>query len=379
MTGPRPSGGQRIETIQVLRGLAALLVVWVHATNVVQYRPDMGAYGEWLSLPGVNDLGAIGVDVFFVISGFAMGSAVMADPQRGAARFLAERFVRIVPLFWLLSVAAGLVLWAIGSPIEWMAVVNTLTMLPIVFQETYEHPVLAVGWTLAFEWMFYCMLAACLLVARRHALAACCLAALASAAIAFRGEQLLPLDNLMFNALFAEFAAGLLLAWIFRSGWLTRSGVTGPVLLIGALAGVGWAVWNGIGDVAKSELMFVGTTDRARLIWWGLPAMAFTAGALAMGERWLDRRGGRGPGWRFARLIGDSSYSLYLVHWPLTMAAEKWLPATSLHGEWTIAILTVVSLALGLATYRFLEQPLLSLSRRAVFGPVWPRAAAVPA
>jgi len=81
-----------LNSVQILRGVAAFGVLFYHATR-------------WIGpLPGI-EIGAAGVDLFFVISGFIMVYA--SEPmfgQRGATRhFLVRRIIRIVPLYWGLT------------------------------------------------------------------------------------------------------------------------------------------------------------------------------------------------------------------------------------------------------------------------------------
>jgi peptidoglycan/LPS O-acetylase OafA/YrhL len=357
----------RVQTIQVLRGVAALLVVLNHATNVIDARADF-VHGTWIDYPALNNLGAIGVDIFFVISGFAMAEAVRAKPDRSAARFLIERFVRIMPLFWTMSVVAAAASFALGTPMSLASAANTITMLPIFPQEHYAAPILVVGWTLAFEWMFYLLIAAGVLVSRRHAVTIAMALAIALALLSLEPTERPPLGKLVFNTMYAEFGFGIAIAWLWRAGRLNRRPVKGWLLLALAAAGIGWTLWRDISYFAYLDTLFAGHADRSRALLWGVPSAAFTAGALALGEWWLARGGGRGGGWQWALRIGDASFSIYLVHLPLMWIAEAALPAVSVPGEMIVALLSLASVGVGLAVYRWGEQPLLTISRGVVSG-----------
>jgi peptidoglycan/LPS O-acetylase OafA/YrhL len=93
-------------------------------------------------------LGAAGVDLFFVISGFIM--ATIAKPSAG--RFLFDRFWRIFPL-WLVAVTPWLIALRPGPSI----IAASLTLWPVYHQFT--MPALDVGWTLSFELLFYVAMA----------------------------------------------------------------------------------------------------------------------------------------------------------------------------------------------------------------------------
>jgi peptidoglycan/LPS O-acetylase OafA/YrhL len=72
---------EQLDTVQALRAIAALCVVGMH-------------------IPAI-ERGAFGVDLFFVISGFIVCHVAAADP----GQFLLKRIIRVVPLYWLCTIA----------------------------------------------------------------------------------------------------------------------------------------------------------------------------------------------------------------------------------------------------------------------------------
>src|SRR6185295_16528642 len=95
---------------------------------------------------GDTRLGAAGVDLFFVISGFIMATCTGG---RSASEFLADRAWRIYPL-WLIAVVP----WLFMAPVSLLGIVRSLTLWP-VYGHHYVDPALGVGWTLSFELLFY--------------------------------------------------------------------------------------------------------------------------------------------------------------------------------------------------------------------------------
>jgi len=83
--------------IQVLRAIAALMVVVFHTTTMLADRNALPVR-EWVN-------GASGVDIFFVISGFVMtvSSAPLRKSRHPARTFMARRIERIVPMYWLVT------------------------------------------------------------------------------------------------------------------------------------------------------------------------------------------------------------------------------------------------------------------------------------
>jgi len=96
---------KNLDSVQILRGVAALAVVIHHACQMVA---DNGSRPAFLnSLGHLPEVGAAGVDIFFVISGFIMVYVPRrAFGQPGAAtEFWRRRILRIVPLYWIYTTA----------------------------------------------------------------------------------------------------------------------------------------------------------------------------------------------------------------------------------------------------------------------------------
>src|SRR6185503_159586 len=150
----------KLNSIQVLRTMAALLVVYAHAIDVqIQFSVSYQQHFFYL-----GDFGAIGVDLFFVISGFII--TYVADQYKGTKQglhFLAKRFKRINPVYYLASLIAFGVyvlhlwknaeLYRIRMDKTLHSIADTLFILPP--SGAYYNPLLALGWTLGFEWLFY--------------------------------------------------------------------------------------------------------------------------------------------------------------------------------------------------------------------------------
>ena len=159
ITGAREPVGV-ILPIQYLRGIAALMVVWHHSSSQI---PALNRF-----FPGSS--GAHGVDLFFVISGF-----IMAVTTTGAGltplQFLRRRVVRVVPLYWILTLAmVGLALVAPSLfrtlKVTADTLVQSLLFIPH-FSTSFTDkawPLLVPGWTLNYEMYFYVILAVILLL-----------------------------------------------------------------------------------------------------------------------------------------------------------------------------------------------------------------------
>ncbi|MCA8888613.1 MAG: acyltransferase, partial [Parvularculaceae bacterium] len=152
----------RLANIQALRGLAALMVLFAH---VKEAEIDYGGAG--VLLPHWLYMGVVGVDLFFLVSGFVMVHVASAAPRgvTAARRFAFNRAARIYPLYWavtliLLALYAGkYALFQEATPFP--NPVRTFLLLP-----DDHYPLLPVGWTLVHEMYFYAVFSVFILVQR---------------------------------------------------------------------------------------------------------------------------------------------------------------------------------------------------------------------
>jgi peptidoglycan/LPS O-acetylase OafA/YrhL len=143
------------KNIQVLRMVAALMVVIFHATE----------RSSRYSLPG----GGAGVDVFFAISGFVMVVSTQELRKKTDAprTFMIRRLLRILPLYWAVTlVALGLFYLHGGSNAKAMRlayIAGSFLLIPVWRTlppgDAGWHPVVNPGWTLSFEMLFYLLFA----------------------------------------------------------------------------------------------------------------------------------------------------------------------------------------------------------------------------
>lgn len=140
----------RIEAIQYLRGIAALVVVFAHVASMQHsLAPSLPVF-----LPEFN--GFWGVDIFFVISGFIIVYITheLVSGGRTAALFLLKRAVRIVPAYWFFTLFVYL-----ADTRHWFSDQANLTNMAMLLKSLFfvkpGFPLLFVGWTLTLEMFFY--------------------------------------------------------------------------------------------------------------------------------------------------------------------------------------------------------------------------------
>lgn len=143
--------------IQAFRYIAAVAVVLFHTA---------GAFNAAYSVASANifNWGARGVDLFFLISGFVIGTSHFKKPQ-SAKVFIVNRFARIAPSYWLLSVIAifvGLFSSIGGTPDGGPSKLVIWQISSIFFSSHlagFASPVLYQGWSLEYEMYFYVLFA----------------------------------------------------------------------------------------------------------------------------------------------------------------------------------------------------------------------------
>ncbi|WP_372782041.1 acyltransferase family protein [Phenylobacterium sp.] len=321
----------RTESVQVLRFLAAALVAWTHISQV--YRPAGIVFSALPVLErAVANIGSFGVDVFFVISGFVMAKTA---PGKSPAEFMRLRLVRIVPIYWLATLAMAPFVLNDGQ-FTLAKLVSTLTFFPAP-----NGPLLQVGWTLCFEMLFYVVVALTLfrprvlVPAALFAFAACSLARQAwGGGFSFFG-----------NPLILEFLAG---AAIYRLGARSRS-----LGLLAGAAALGIVSVLAVSDIVPINLLrslISGDVGVQRVMLMGTPAALLVFAAVQF-------RIPRSP----LSDLGDASYSLYLFHPPILAAALLLAPPGGL-GPY-LPLVFAVSVAVSLAAYRWLERPMMAFAR----------------
>jgi peptidoglycan/LPS O-acetylase OafA/YrhL len=315
-------------------------VVGFHAT-VLWHDRAASAVTPW-------ENGNAGVDLFFVISGFIMvlSSRRLTGRVDGWRRFISLRLVRIVPMYWLATVAKLVAITAAPDmalhvrPTPWN-IMASLLFLPSHNALGIISPVLVVGWTLSFEMLFYAVFAAALACMLEPVLVvAPAMAALALLSIV-RGSDW-PALTVLANPLVLEFTFGMVLAHAFVSKRLQTSRPS-LFLLMGAL-----------GLLALALIPTSGNWMRVAV--WGTAASVALAGGLAT-ERWL---GPYLPRWLVA--IGEASYSLYLTHGfvlPVigALVARAHL-STAAFGIVLIPTCLIGSTIAALVVYRYVEFPI---------------------
>jgi peptidoglycan/LPS O-acetylase OafA/YrhL len=354
-----------------LRGVAALAVVIFHIPFLAYLSTGMretfeeafgGLAGHTLSAL------ALAINVFFVLSGYLIARPFVHAIINGRAlpssgRYLRNRVLRIVPLFWFV-VAVGLLRHGLpdgGSVVKALAIFGFAQQ----YAESDANIWIGQGWTLDHEAAFYVTLPVVALAAawalrgrltpRGRALVL--LAGTAAIAVLSRATVGLTFDRAFPPMVFA-FTPGIALAIVepLVAPRLRGARWVGPAAALLALGGLGlWAWWE-LSDPLHWNVKA------------GLAASASGAVvAAALIHQWATGGCTRLLDNRILHWVGERSYSLYIVH--LLVLVELTRLAGSGHSMGKLAAVIAVpglavSLAVSAATYRWVERPFLALKTR---------------
>ena len=316
-----------------MRGIAALMIVALHCND------------QAFAAKPLYPL-RIGVDIFFVISGFVMvyASRHLFGKAGGWKEFISRRLIRIVPLYWFYTTLAVIV--ALAAPhmmdtakLEPMKLLLSYLFIPTQRAAGEIQPFLALGWTLNYEMYFYVVFAALLFLPMKKML-------LALSAF-FIGVTLtgifIPFE---WHALYfwtrpqvLEFVGGAWVAYAYLKGFRIPS-----YSLIGLpILAIGLAYLNHL---------------PADLGVWAMETAAILSIALIILPKNMEYAAV--PVWLLD--LGDASYTIYLSHPFIFKTIAKTAKFIKLWPLWGLCVLG--SLIAGYILYLFIEKPLLSATKK---------------
>lgn len=321
--------------LEILRIAAAALVIFYHLQGrfALELNQMLGLNGA------LRSLGSIGVDIFFVVSGFVI--ALNVDRGDGGMRFAWARARRIVPSYWLLTSLAAV--FMIFLPGQFSEPFNAGKFLSSLFfadlEAGFTAPLISMGWTLDLEVRFYLIVVLALLCVPKRVPRAIVLGAAFGSLLLFVsiGHQ----DAIMYEFGFG-FAAFALLKY------LPRNKLIGAGLL--SVGGLGIVAW------------LLGITDGLeRWVCFGLPAFAIVLGMLVLPQA-------RQP---FLKRLGFASYSTYLVQWfsiPVFIFAVKALNPSEVFAPFLMVVGLIVCVGAGVAYSMIIDERLYRFVKRIPIG-----------
>lgn len=336
---------KRFLFVDALRGVACVAVLIHHMvhSNTLSL-PLQALLPRWVVY--LTQFGALGVQIFFALSGFVIAHSVRELPlnAKGIGNFALRRQIRLDPPYWcvlivtLLYLAAEkLVPHAVTAPYpNLLQILANFFYLPAILQSPF---VVGVSWTLTLEVQFYLFfiltLAALQRVSKSHAGTAP-VVLIATGALSVWFRNLAPGPH--FTNYWFFFCAGVLAYWAFR-GQLSRPAFIAALLTIGGLGSLSPGVTNNSGTA----------------IWAGLTValVLFLVAQRGKLEAWSG-----GP---LLQFLGRMSYSLYLAHLLIVQVVGSiGFKLTGMNGFAAIGwsgVSVALSVIAAWMLFRFVERP----------------------
>jgi peptidoglycan/LPS O-acetylase OafA/YrhL len=320
----------RLGNVELLRAIAASWVVLTHASG-------------WVSAQGISHIGSgffsvgyVGVDIFFAISGFVITLSYLSRPV-GFIKFMWARVLRIVPLYWTVTLSTALaaaLYLSTGARSEAFSAMSpgwVFASLGFVSQPFFgTSPVVYQGWTLELEMAFYLLFGVAIFFARGRMPVIFSL--LTVSLVLACGLHLLP-------TIVLEFCFGILVALFFTKA-PKGSRVT---MSVAVLAGV-------LGIVGLWVSLTAGYADEWRFASLGIPSALFLLAAVLFPQvnaTWIN-------------VLGSASYGIYL--WQVLTIPVSAPLALMLLGDQLPLVLVLIPLlatiVVGVLSDRYFDQPL---------------------
>ena len=369
---------QHLNSIQALRGIAAMLVLFFHIAEVQRQKilafytnkSMQTPFDEMALTKGIWDSGWAGVDLFFIISGFIMVYITQnfVLSLKNYRRFLWSRMVRIYPLWWFFALIMPvyfLFTYDMPAPPDritssdqaWNYLFKSLALMPQA-----SAPVLGLGWSLIHEMHFYFMFSLLLLLKRDFLpwlLGAWALVIVIANMNGFVFYESKGWLSLGFSRLSLEFIIGALLAFM-----ITQKRIYAPktCLFLGGILAIIILFVSSIGQ----------TANLSRVTLFAMPLSLIIYGAVGTELRYKSNV------WQPLILLGNWSYSLYLCHYivivmmyrildivlPFMPAALKPILSVGRQGALdnivNALLVIVLSVFIASLSYTYLERPILS-------------------
>lgn len=333
-----------IFSLQILRAYAAIIVVLLHLSHLILKYLNV-------DLTDIFQFGFSGVQLFFILSGFIITYIHKKDINKGFDRFvfyLKKRFIRIYPIYWVIffSVFIMAVVFKMPSHIDNISIfLNNVFLLP-----QKDNLLLVVVWTLQYEIFFYLIFALFILNQRLHKF--------------FYGSFIFLLYVVLYDsALFQNHASfniflflmGGIIALYYEKLNIDYS-KSKFVLMSGILSYIIVSIFICINDKIPLQEIILGVVGSLIII----------------GLIYLEKNGYNFKKFRSLILVGNASYVIYLIHYPIISVLMKLYVKSGVLKHITffeasiffIIISLFVVIFVGILVHKFIEIPLMKYLNR---------------
>lgn len=352
----------RLDSIQVLRGVAAMLVVLFHFRHYINNVYPLKDLGDRLFL-----FGEAGVDIFFVISGFIIVYASRNKENNTFAEFAIKRFFRLYPLYFVV-----LTVYLLSSREESFTIVNIIKsylLIPIDYNGKapwFGMSTIYSAWTLTYESYFYMVFSLAMLINHKYRAVICSVLILTiifslqkhmngvftfealSGENSFHGIHY----NFLFvsNPIIIDFVLGMLVAYIYLF-YIDKFNGSIHFTFLSILA-----------FTISLIFMLSKATSLVGPLYWGWCSAVIVLSILII-SRELNIF--------YPRLlvyIGEMSYSIYINHVVVKKVVFSYIGPLNLFGGgdgfFILFSLVIITLCISYATYNYIEKPTIKMGHK---------------
>lgn len=315
-----------INNLQVLRAFAAISIVFLH----IMYYSMMFKFNSPF-LKFFYGWGLYGVDLFFVLSGFIIYH-IQINNNYSWFEFLKRRIVRVFPIYFILTILVSITHLIYSNFYLSLELTKKFFFSSIFFLSkilAYEYPIIRHGWTLEFEMYFY--LAFSFLVFFRK-----------KPSLIWLFLIILLLIISINNIIFLEFYIGVLISYFFQKKIIINLNYAKFIFFIGIFFLL-------IGSIFREKILSEISVGSYRIFFYAMPSALILIGALYLKQ--IKNK--------FLIFLGNSSYSIYLMHIFVIAALYKAKVLLSLNINENLFAFTVffMSIMSSLVIYLILEKP----------------------
>lgn len=331
----------QLDSIQVMRGIGAILIVLFHCTQLYQTKFHINY------LHGLFGFGYIGVDLFFVISGFILFyiHEKQIGKKEGVIKYLVNRILRIYPLYWiilLIVIALMFIVPSAGDSNKYniVFVLSNFLLIPNKVKLFMIPPV----WTLTYEMLFYIIFASAILTNRKiFKIILCIWASLCLINIIGIIDNNNVYLKVIFDPINTEFIMGAIIYYLIKKykDKFSKS-ICNICLLLGTI----------LITVFGLRIYFHKPYGNRVFIGLSIALIVFSIILINIKNRSKYNK--------LLVKIGNASYSIYLTHFTLLSASI--IVLQKIHFKYlntlTITLFNIIVIVLGYICYNILEKPL---------------------
>ncbi|WP_311746632.1 acyltransferase family protein [Proteus penneri] len=351
----------RLDSIQVLRGIAAILVVLFHFRHYINDVYPVSDLGDRLFL-----FGEAGVDLFFVISGFIIVYSSVNKEKNSFSEFIIKRIFRLYPLYFFV-----LTIYLLAYHDEIFLVTNLIKsylLIPIDYNGKgpwFGLSTIYTAWTLTYELYFYLIFSFAILISHKYRALICTLIIL----IVMTGSQLLIYNDLFINPITSKGDfSGFFYNFIFTSSPLIIDFIYGMFIAYAYIfydkLNIRFKIITFISILLLSIsiiYMLSSATGKVGPLNWGLCSVGIVFSLLIITKNTDIKY----P--TFLIYLGEMSYSIYINHVVVKKVAFSYIGPLGLFksgdGALILFSLVIITLCISYGTYNFIEKPSVKLGR----------------